>query len=118
MKKLLSLFILTLSFNALADCYMKMLNDYNLDSRHFKIYIDNVSSNESEIMDEQTAINTAHYITDQVCQEKFQVTKTSCERVFPNIPVICYVELDQLPGYFIITKDYVDHVNAIFNRWD
>jgi hypothetical protein len=85
----------------------------------FQIYIGDVSDNTSELMTEGVARNSIRHILGKLkCDENLKIQKLNCQIPFRYVPMICYAEVENLGGYFIITKDYVDHVNLSFNRWD
>ncbi len=50
---------------------------------------------------------------------KVVFTKYACSAIDEsNINTeVCYIETEQL-GFFYLMRDGVDHINAVYNRWD
>jgi hypothetical protein len=119
MKLILTVFMLLGSLSASADCYWSLLSAQKvLDSSQFQIHISKVRPNENETMDEQTAINAAQFLAKKYCGEELVIGKVECAKPFANLPKICFVDIQGFGGYFLVTKNYVDHVQVNFNRWD
>jgi len=119
MKLILCLCLLFASSFASASCYWALLSAQGVgDSSQFQIHISEVAPNENETMDVQTAINSAQYLAKKYCGEKLVIRKVECAKPFANLPKICFVDIEDFGGYFLISKNYVDHVQVNFNRWD
>ena len=115
MKKLLVsvLALYSLSGYACEDLLLKG------DSTSYQVNVGRVLSNPNEHLDEQMAENAARLITKETgCQRVLTITTKTCKQAFDRLPPVCHVEASNLGGYFLITKDYVDNVNIIFNRYD
>lgn len=89
------------------------------DSRHITTFAGNVLSNDSEMMDEQMARNTANYMNKVFdCSTILDNTnsKVICSEALLKNHKICNVET--IYGFYFVYKDYVDTVHITFNRWD
>lgn len=118
MKKIrMALVCLVLSNFSYADessCYEKLMKG-NIDSSAHQIDISNLETHGDSIKD--TAITGLNELMRQCgCFQKFK--KIQCGQAIKSNSrtAICYVEIAF--GYFIISKDFMDNLNIIFNRWD
>jgi hypothetical protein len=118
MKTLITLLILLTSFNALADCNAKLLDNYSKDSKYFSQYTDDVEG-AYEVEFKKFAMNAAMKIMKKIgCQETINIetAKVTCIKNATPAGDLCNIEIQS--GYFVIMQDYVDTTHIIFNRWD
>lgn len=86
------------------------------DSRAFRLMRDEMNLSEN-LLPEQEALQVIAFILEKEgCQVTWEEGKTHCSKGGVSHEDIC--EVDVGPGYFVIFSDYVDHIFAIFNRWD
>ncbi|OUR99899.1 hypothetical protein A9Q84_02395 [Halobacteriovorax marinus] len=125
MKKLISILIFTsiiFSTNAsAADCFQTLSSDYSQDSGAFKV-ADYELNGEFEVTPESYSVEALDKLFSNIgcvasVREKAAV-KISCKEIMPGNPAssVCYLENEL--GYFFISKDMLDTVNIVFNRWD
>jgi len=115
-------FILLCSLSVASSyaCESKLLAD-SMDSKHFKLHGDDVIdySTHTEFINEVSALKASGMVMRLAgCAEAIENPKITCVKAVKHIPALCYVEPKNIGGYFLVTKDYVDGVNVIFNRWD
>lgn len=114
MRTILLNFLMIFAFNAQADCYEKLTKGYQ-DSAFFTTHSSYVYSNANESLDELMATNAVNKILkDLACDKQVKSSQMECANVLRT--TLCRIDTQE--GYFLITKDYVDTVNLIFNRWD
>lgn len=117
--------LLSLSFlagEAHADCYRNLSNDFK-DSQSFQISNIDVSEGFVEAP-KNNALQAVRQLANRLGCEKSELklddvkSSISCRDVAPGISVskVCYVESDL--GYFLVSKDMLENMNIIFNRWD
>ena len=117
--RLFLLFILFFSINAQAKYCNDSILAIGPDSNHITIYAGNVLSNESEMMDEMMAINSANYMNRKFnCDYQLsnKNTQVKCSDELMKNYKICNIETEY--GFYIVYKDYVDTVHITFSRWD
>jgi len=125
MKKLISIFILSsiiFSNSASAnDCFQVLSNDFADDSRAFQVADYELESDyeESPALYSIEALDKLYSKIGCIpsVSEKSAVS-ISCNEIVPGnfYSNVCYVENEY--GYFFVSKDMLDSVNIIFNRWD
>lgn len=117
--KILSLILLLAATSANANYCKDLLLADQIDSNHMTVYAGEISSNESEMMDKQMALNSANYMNQIYdCNQKlnFQNSQIKCSDELMKHHKICNVQTKY--GYYIVYKDYVDTVHITFSRWD
>ena len=114
--KSLILFIFVFSTTcSWADCYQKLTDNYNYDSAFFKVHTSEIKINENEWLDIEAAANALNKVYERLgCDKKATSAQVKCTEALNTI--LC--RHDMKYGFFLITKDYVDTINLIFNRWD
>lgn len=118
MKSLITLVLFSISSSY--ACEMKLLAGAG-DSKLYRLHGDDVIdySSHTEMINEVSSLKAAGMVMNLAgCEKKIQDPKMTCIKAQRYLPALCYVEPKNVGGYFIITKDYVDGVNVIFNRWD
>lgn len=125
MKMLLALVLLLPMLSIQADsCYMKFVDDGSLDSRSFQIDDREISSDfddDSMSFSKEAIVQVAKSLGCEESDLGFSNKSfggESCQELVPgkSFSKICYIESDV--GYFMVSKDMLDHVNIIYNRWD
>lgn len=125
MKMLLALVLLLPMLSVQAnECYMKFVEEGNLDSRSFQIDDQNISSDfddDSISFSKEAIVQVAKSLgcaQSDLGFDNKNMGGESCQELIPgkSFSKICYVESDV--GYFMVSKDMLDHVNIIYNRWD
>ena len=123
MKFIILFFGLILSFYAkgvaipeTSHCLSQLLYDSNqLDSRAFQIL--KTSEIESQENPTKAAVMKLEILLQKIqcpIRESQLRGKVSCH----SFPATQVCEIQTGGGVFIISDDYLDHVNIIFNRWD
>jgi hypothetical protein len=104
-------------------CESKFTDAFTLDSKAFTTTISN-----EEIVGPSTRINEARAAILKISRnlgcsdEGLALTafeeEQKCTEVVPGNPfsVSCYVEAKV--GYFFVTKDLLENIHVIYNRWD
>lgn len=92
-------------------CFTLLLAGSPDSAHHYKTYF-------SSQLDRKDAENIVFNLTNDVCGESPEYMNSNCRNILPNADHtrVCAVETNH--GYFILTKDMLDGVNIIFNRWD
>lgn len=95
-------------------------NCYNNDSKSFQI-TSNERASISSILTNTSVIDVISVLKYKYrCKEKIIVKYTECDTPFKskilNNLQVCLIETNL--GYFVITPDYLDNLNIIYNRWD
>lgn len=95
------------------DCYKRLSDNYSVDSRHFKINMDDLEfEDESEI--EKAAL---HFLLKANGCDLGKVQNFKCKHVSEfEYSFVCSANIDE--GYFFIAPDMLNSVNIIFNRFD
>lgn len=96
---------------ALMTCYSLLLSGGVDSSYHHRGYLyDNLERKDAE----EIVAN----LTEEICGEKPQHIHSNCRNILKHASHtrVCAVETNH--GYFFVTKDLLDGVNVIFNRWD
>ena len=96
--------------NAYSDCYVSLSG--GLDSKNHQI---NVSTDSPLQNKSEQALKKLFKKLN--CQE-MEIGTIKCNTAIKDVPEteICYTECQY--GYFLISKDYLDNINILFNRWD
>lgn len=118
MKKLIISLLLTSSLAYANICDRNILQQ-NPDSQHITINAGKVYSNDSEMMDEKMALNSANFMNSKYSCDHILTNKNSlvsCSAELMKSKNICYIKVKY--GYYIVYKDYVDTVHITFSRWD
>ncbi len=130
MKKLFVIFMMVLGAfsyagNGHADCFQKISNDYQDDSRSFQVQDDVLEKDFEEQPLAYAKEALIHLLKNEIgCKENaisFNEKASAdevCNELIPGKPYskVCYLESNL--GYFFISMDMMDSVNIIFNRWD
>lgn len=111
MKLLLALVLLP--FISYADCYMSL--SHGQDSYSHKINVASETSATSLNDVSRVALKKLFKIND--CS-KIYITDFKCNHIIKEQPEseVCYVRSNI--GYFIISQDYLENINIVFNRFD
>ena len=112
MKIITSLSLIFFCSNLFADCYSIF---GRADSKHFQMNVSSVVASDS------LKTMASYAITRVFAQNKcidYQVTNLECSKVIKKLAEteVCYAKTEY--GYFLVSKDMMDNVNIIFNRWD
>lgn len=123
MKYLLSL-ILVLSSIQLAsanyDCSAALSDDHAVDSKSFKINEFDVESdfeaNPSSFARE--AVKKLYENLDCEVSSNKDNSIVKCSEIVRGVSnsKVCYLQNDD--GYFLISKDLMENINVLYNRWD
>lgn len=91
-------------------CHVLLLNGHT-DSAFYSIQDKQMDGIES-------AIEVVEQIVKSKCGVLPRIEHTTCRFLIPgnDTTFVCYSEANV--GYFFLTKDMLDNVNVIFNRWD
>lgn len=124
MKLLISIFLLLGSMQIAAanyDCSAALSDNYSVDSRSFKLNEFEVESDFDEDPSSFAveAIEKLYSKLECVSAEnKGGSSSVQCREVVEGISAsrVCYLENDE--GYFLISKDMMESVNVLYNRWD
>ncbi|EQC44490.1 hypothetical protein M899_2326 [Bacteriovorax sp. BSW11_IV] len=125
MKYLMAIVLLLSAMGANAnECYMKFVDDGNHDSRSFQINdidLNNDFDEDAMSFSKEAIVQVAKSIgckAHDLGLANKNAMGESCVEMIPGKPFskVCYVESDV--GYFMVSKDMLDHVNIIYNRWD
>lgn len=121
MKK--TILILTTLFMAsaanAADCYEALTANYTKDSQNFQLSEDEVGNyDDIEIEYATSAVDGLMKKLDCAVPVIVDHTASECAEIVPgnSSSLACYVSTDL--GYFIVTTDYLENTNLLFNRWD
>jgi hypothetical protein len=102
------------------NCYQLLSNDYASDSRSFQVADYELEKDFDESPEEYSLEALDGLLKKLGCDSKSQKVESevACHEVMPgnSYSRVCYVENEL--GYFFISKDMLDSVNIIFNRWD
>lgn len=115
MKHTLLAFLAMLPLTLFAkDCYQNLSNDFQ-DSHTHRINVSSYSDSDK--------LKTMSYVALRVLYSEFKCGSMKniylkCNQAIKGISntEICYGEGEY--GYFLISKDYLNNLNVIFNRWD
>lgn len=113
MMALVCLVLFNVSYADDSDCYNKLMNG-STDSAAHQVNISNLDTEDS--MKSKTSVGLKELMKRCGCVPQFK--KFQCgEAIKGNqLTDICYVETSW--GYFIVSKDYLENLNIIFNRLD
>ncbi|PIK16154.1 hypothetical protein [Halobacteriovorax sp. JY17] len=123
MKTILSLIFILSSIqvaSANLDCDRVLTSDYSVDSQSFKL---NEFDLESDF--EVSAVAFAREAVTKLysnlgCEELKQksLQTATCSEVIKGVSTskVCYLENKQ--GYFLVSKDMMENINILYNRWD
>ncbi len=120
MKKLILKLILSLMCVGLvkvaypsSSCYRALLSG-NSDSGVHQIHVSHIS--ESNLLSSMSKLGIHLLLKECGCNPV--LNKINCgEAILGNkLTQICYMKSNW--GYFLVSKDYLDNLNIIFNRWD
>lgn len=109
---MLALIPLTVSANS--KCYQSLSNNYQ-DSHVHRINVADQSRSDRLIDMSYTALRILY--EQSLCGSTEDIRLKCGLAVKKNLNTeVCYGEGEY--GYFLISKDYLDNLNIIFNRWD
>lgn len=96
---------------AFASCFSLLLAGSPDSSTYHKTYL-------NDQLDRKDAESIVYNLTQEVCGEVPHYMNSNCRNILPNADHsrVCAIETNH--GYFFVTKDMLDGVNIIFNRWD
>lgn len=98
-------------------CHDLIMNYNPGDSVTFQIHIDQVGGNyeRPKVMARRVIKEVFKKVQ---CDEDISLDQVQCSRIIPSKShtTICYAEYPS--GYFFVTRDFVDHYIAIYNRFD
>ena len=118
----------TLNVNAAQRCISKLTDNYAVDSRSFKVDMDNVDLNSDENDYIAQSIELIRAVLNfHGCDGDRDInfghgpngrTKHSCQNLVSYRPVsqACYIETSI--GFFFLTRDLQTTAYITFNRWD
>lgn len=109
---MLVLFPLTLLANT--NCYQALSNDFQ-DSHTHRINVLNYSN--SDKLKDMSDVALRMIYRKHSCGSSSSIKLKCGLAIKRNLNTeVCYGEGEY--GYFLISKDYLDNLNVIFNRWD
>lgn len=113
--------LMALSMELQADCVAKLLNDYSLDSQAFHYYHDEVADTFDSSPRRGATAAVLELTRKLECDKEddsIRIKEVSCQEMSPGkyFSVSCYVETTY--GYFFVSKDMMEKVNLIYNRFD
>jgi hypothetical protein len=101
------------------SCDEKLLNGFSADSALHQVHIDDFES-EFTTLDAAVAQEAVALVREQLgCTELLVIDPgTRCTEVGEDAPwsTTCYVSTEL--GYYLVSADFVETVNVLFNRWD
>lgn len=116
MKKFLILtaMIMTTSVFAHNSCHGILLNGYE-DSYTHQVRVDDIVIDDSLKFVSNLAL---HKLLERSGCKTYDLKPTRCKMIIPNVNMseVCYSE--NMYGYYIVQKDFLDNINIIVNRWD
>lgn len=114
MKYLLLFFFVFAPFSCIAECYENL--SQGQDSVSYQISTDELNGDMDRI-DVASKAALTKLFSNLGCVENSVLT-FNCRRLLKKQPEsdVCYARSDY--GYFIMSKDYLGHVNIVFNRFD
>ncbi|CBW27036.1 putative exported protein [Halobacteriovorax marinus SJ] len=123
MKLIISTFLILLSIQyagASYDCSEVLTDSYSADSKAYRLGEFDVEA-DFELEGSKFAAQAITKLYDNLgCDQlKGKVAKeVKCSEVAKGVPYskVCYVE--NRDGYFLISKDMMENINIIYNRWD
>jgi len=115
MKIIIVAMVALLSTSVQADtCYQKLSNNYQ-DSHTHRLNVVNSTNSNRLISMSYVAMRILYKMHS--CGSSRHVKLKCGQAIRGNTNTeICYGEGDR--GYFLISRDYLDNINVIFNRWD
>lgn len=115
MNKLIVAMVALLSTAVYADtCYRNLSNNYQ-DSHTHRMNVTNTTSSDRLITMSYVGIKLLY--RKHTCGSARHIRLKCGQAIKGNSNTeICYGEGDR--GYFLVSKDYLDNINIIFNRWD
>lgn len=122
MKNLISfLLIFSLSSSIVANdnCLELLSNDHSQDSQSFQVADYDLELDFDEAPEDYSIEALGGLLNDLGCKPSAKmVSEVVCHEIMPDNSYsrICYVENEL--GYFFVSKDMLDSVNIIYNRWD
>ncbi len=123
MKNLISfllIFSLSAPIMAVDNCVQVLSNDHSNDSRSFQVYDMDMEKDFDESPEEYSLEALNSLLSKLGCESMSEKVEGEvvCNEIMPgnSFSKVCYVENEL--GYFFISKDMLDSVNIIYNRWD
>lgn len=123
MKNLISfllIFSLSAPIMAADNCFQILSNNYSNDSKSFQVADYELSKDFDESPEEYSLEALNGLLNKLGCDKQSEKVESvvECSEIMPgnSYSRVCYVENEL--GYFFISKDMLDSVNIIFNRWD
>ncbi len=95
---------------------------YSEDISSHKVYepIDGWSSYQEHLSQDVAEQAVKELVGNQLsCSEDLVLENGSCNQIHPKTEVsqVCYFD-SNVGGYFIASKDYLENINIIYNRYD
>lgn len=123
MKLLLSIFLILSSIqfaNASYDCNAALSDDYSADSKSYRLSEFDVEAD----FDSNPALVASQSVEKLYenlgCRESNSKSNmiVKCKEIVKGVSHsnVCYLQNDE--GYFLISKDMLENINIIYNRWD
>tara|TARA_R110000868_G_scaffold204946_3_gene453186 strand:- start:53266 stop:53634 length:369 start_codon:yes stop_codon:yes gene_type:complete len=122
MKLFIATFLITFSFNGLANCYESLTQNYSRDSFAYQL-------NEDEV-DLELDRGSVPFARAAVAALEAKLScgmdakalslgqSANCQDVVPGVALsrVCYIEKPY--GYFLVSVDMLENINIVFNRFD
>ncbi|WP_127717358.1 hypothetical protein [Halobacteriovorax sp. HLS] len=123
MKNLISfllIFSLSAPIMAAGNCVQILSDNHSNDSRSYQVYDMDLEKDFDESPEEYSLEALNSLLSRLGCDSMSQKDEGEvvCKEIMPgnNFSKVCYLENEL--GYFFISKDMLDSVNIIYNRWD
>lgn len=95
----------------LAACFSALLIGNPDSSHHFKTY-------HHDSFDRKDAEFLVRTLFEEMCPEVPEIMNSNCRNLMKNTPYSRACMVETRVGYFFLTRDMLDGVHVIFNRWD